>query len=108
MCPTLITKLHLFTVVISVALATTGSAFLATACAHTLTGFLLLATDCGAYEFRTAIDDTTADPDLDTDTAVGGVSLGVGVIDVSTEGVQRGAALFEVLAAGNLADVSLR
>lgn len=88
----------LFTVVISVALTTTGSTFGATT-AHSAGAVVFLLTANGrGNELGSAIDDTAANPNLDTDTAIGGVSLSVGIVDVGTEGVQRSTTLFEVLA----------
>ncbi len=95
-------NLSLFTVVISVALATTGSTFGATSGAHTAYAVVFLLTaHGGGNQLGSAIDDTAADPHLDTDTAICSVSLSVGIVDVGTEGVQRSAAFFEVLAAGD-------
>ena len=90
----------LFTVVISVTLTTTGSTtFGATTGSHGTSAMVfLLTTHGGGNELGSAIDDTAANPHLDTDTAIGGVSLSVGIVDVGTEGVQRGTTLFEVLA----------
>lgn len=94
---------NLFTVVISVALTTAGSAFRTTACAHgTGAVVFLLTAHGGGNEFRSAIDDTSANPHLDTNAAIGGMSLGVGIIDIGTERMERSATLFKVLAAGNL------
>jgi hypothetical protein len=58
----------------------------------------LLTANGGGDELGSAIDDTTANPHLDADTAIGGVSLSVGIVDVGTESVQGSATLFEVLA----------
>ena len=59
---------------------------------------LLLTANGGGNELGSAIDDTTANPHLDTNTAISGVSLGVGIIDIGTQGVKRSTTLFEVLA----------
>ena len=64
--------------------------------------FFLLTTDGRRNELGSAIDDTTANPHLDTDAAIGGMSLGIGIVDVGAERVKRSTTLFEVLAAGNL------
>lgn len=93
----------LFTVVISVAHTTTGGTFRTTACAHgTGTMVFLLTTHGGGNELGSAIDNTTANPHLDTNAAIGGMSLGVCIVDVSAERVERCTTLFEVLAARNL------
>ena len=92
----------LFTVVISVAHTTAGGTFGATAGTHgTCAVVFLLTADGGGNELGSAIDNTTANPHLDTDAAIGGVSLGVGIVDVGAERVERSTTLFEVLAAGN-------
>ena len=62
----------------------------------------LLTANRGGHQFGLAVDHAAANPNLDTDTAIRGVSLGIGVVNVGTEGVQGGAAFLEVLATGNL------
>ena len=93
---------YLFTVVIAVAALAAARCAVAAAfvggVAHGAVVFLLSAHG-GGDEFALAVDDTAANPDLDTYAAVGCVGLGESIVDIGTEGVEGSAALFVMLGA---------
>lgn len=92
----MIRLIYLLTIVISVVRSFAG-AVVGAASTHGALVLVDLATDGGGNEFALAIDNTTADPNLYTHATVGGVSLGERVVDVGTEGVEGGTALFVML-----------
>ncbi len=92
----------LFTIVISRTLTTTGGTFGTTATTDTGTMFTLLTTNSRRNQFRAAVNDSTANPNLNTDTSISRVSLSISVINVSTESVQRSTTFFKMLATSNL------
>jgi hypothetical protein len=63
---------------------------------------VLLTTNGGSNQLALTINGTTADINLHTNATISGMSFGICVVDVSTQGVQRSTALFVVLATGDL------